>query len=139
MEAVPSDIHKVGGILIRDRKLLVCRSRGKNFFVAPGGKVEAGETVQEALIRELYEELAIDVSKEQLSPFGIFYAAAQGERAKALRMDVFWVSSWKGEPTPSGEIDEMLWTSSHPDPTVTIGSVFAHDVIPRLLSQGVMD
>ncbi len=38
------DIHKAAGIIIRDKKLLVERSKGKEFFIAPGGTIEEGET-----------------------------------------------------------------------------------------------
>ena len=54
----------VAGILERDGKVLACRRRsdqdhgGKWEF--PGGKVEAGESPAEALIRELREELGIE-------------------------------------------------------------------------------
>ena len=47
------DIHKAGGILIRDRRILVGRTRGKSSFIAPGGLLEVGETSQESLVREL--------------------------------------------------------------------------------------
>src|SRR4051812_20782408 len=50
------DIHKAGGIIIRDKKLLVERSKGKDFFKTPGGSIELGETPKQALVRELLEE-----------------------------------------------------------------------------------
>ncbi|OYQ65621.1 (deoxy)nucleoside triphosphate pyrophosphohydrolase [Aerococcus sp. 1KP-2016] len=59
------DIYVVGAILIRDGKIL-CAQRGGEKSLAykwefPGGKIEAGETPQEALHRELTEELFIDI------------------------------------------------------------------------------
>ena len=68
------DIHKAAGILIRDRKLLVERSKGKEFFIAPGGSIEDGETAEEAVIRELMEEFQVTVVPEDLSVFGTFRA-----------------------------------------------------------------
>jgi 8-oxo-dGTP pyrophosphatase MutT (NUDIX family) len=44
-------IYKAAGIMIEDRKLLVARQRGKPMFVAPGGKIEPGETGRMALVR----------------------------------------------------------------------------------------
>lgn len=52
-------IHKAAGILIKDKKLLVEKSKNKEFFIAPGGKIEAGETPEHALVRELDEEFGI--------------------------------------------------------------------------------
>ena len=58
-------INVVGAILIENGKFL-CAQRGKGKSLAylwefPGGKIETGETPQEALIRELQEELMIEV------------------------------------------------------------------------------
>ena len=47
------DIHKAAGILIKDRKLLVVRGEGKDFFKSPEGKLDPGENSVEALVREL--------------------------------------------------------------------------------------
>ena len=49
------DIHKSGGVLIKDRRLLVTRSKGKDIFIAPGGKLEEGETAVQAIVREMME------------------------------------------------------------------------------------
>ena len=58
-------IEVVAGI-IRDGGKVFATQRGygdyKDFWEFPGGKVEAGETPEQALARELKEELAIDVN-----------------------------------------------------------------------------
>lgn len=58
-------ITVVGAILVEDGKIL-CAQRGESKSLAylwefPGGKIESGESPQEALIRELKEELLIEV------------------------------------------------------------------------------
>lgn len=62
------EIRVVGAIIIEDHKIL-CAQRGMEkslggFWEFPGGKIEAGETPQEALVRELEEELLIEVQVE---------------------------------------------------------------------------
>ena len=126
------DIHKAGGILIKDRKFLVERSKEKQFFIAPGGSIEKGETSKQALIRELMEEFKIIVAENDLEEFGIFYASAAGQEDKYLQMDVFLVHSWEGEPTPDNEVEEFLWIDSNLSLDIKIGSIFEHEVLPRL-------
>lgn len=133
------DIHKSAGVLIKDRKFLITRSRGKTFFIAPGGKVEPNEGVEEALTRELKEEINIDVSLSDLSPFGTFFALAAGHEDKYLQMDVFLVKRWKGEVAPASEVEEVKWISSELPPGIELGSIFHHDVLPKLKEQSWID
>ncbi|SDK32476.1 (deoxy)nucleoside triphosphate pyrophosphohydrolase [Alkalibacterium thalassium] len=59
------DIYVVGAIIVENGKIL-CAQRGNekslpNLWEFPGGKIEKGETPQAALLRELNEELMIEV------------------------------------------------------------------------------
>lgn len=134
-----TDIHKAAGILIRDRKLLVERSEGKVHFIAPGGSVEPGETVKQAVVRELKEEFDIDVDEADLEPFGTFYADAAGQEHLKVRMDVFIVKSWQGKAVPSSEVEEIAWITSSPPKNMNVGSIFEHEVLPRLKAQKLID
>lgn len=55
----------VRALIIRDRKILVCRTVGREYFFLPGGHVEFGETMHDALKRELYEEMEAKVVASQ--------------------------------------------------------------------------
>src|ERR1017187_3832043 len=56
--------HVVAGVLVRDGKILICQRRADQphplKWEFPGGKIEAGESPQAALTRELDEELGIE-------------------------------------------------------------------------------
>ena len=133
------DIHKAGGILIQERRFLVNRSRGKDIFMSPGGKLESGETPEEALIRELNEELSIEVELQDLTQFGTFYAPAAGEEDSLLKMSVFLVNRWGGDIQPSSEIEEVLWINSLVPDGIKLGSIFEHEVLPRLKQGDLID
>lgn len=60
-----SDINVVGAIIVKDNKVL-CAQRGQEQSLAylwefPGGKIEIGETPRAALVRELTEELKLNI------------------------------------------------------------------------------
>ena len=118
------DIHKAGGIIIKDRRALVTRTEGKTTFINPGGKLEPGATVEQALFRELQEELGIEVREADIEPFGTYFAQAAYQEDKRLRMDVFLVKSWRGDIEPGAEIDEVRWVDSKLEPGLELGSIF---------------
>lgn len=86
------------GVVLRDHKTYVClrandqHQGGKWEF--PGGKVEKGEAPQEALHRELYEEIAIKTTNSE--PL-ILIEHDYGD--KCVRLHVFIVTGFDGEPT----------------------------------------
>ena len=133
------DIYKSSGILIKDRKLLVERSVGKRAFIAPGGRMEPGETPEQSVIRELQEECGITIDPADLEPFGTFSAEAANHPGQQVHMHVFMVRKWQGEIAPNNEVEEMRWLTSDIPADIEVGSIFAHEILPRLKAQGLVD
>ncbi len=132
------DIQKAGAVIIRDRKFLVTRSIGKDFFIAPGGKLENNETPIEALARELLEEIQIEIDTSTVERLGTFYAEATGKDGLMLEMFVYKVDNFKGAPTASSEVEELRWINTQTS-DISIGSIFEHDVMPLLEEMDLID
>ena len=90
------------------RVLLAERPEGKHLaglWEFPGGKVQSGETPEAALIRELHEELGIDVHESCLAPF-TFASFAYPEFH--LLMPLYVCRRWRGIVVPQ-EGQRLKW------------------------------
>jgi 8-oxo-dGTP diphosphatase len=90
------------------RVLIARRPEGKplaGLWEFPGGKVEPNERPERALIRELREELGIDVTEACLAPLTF---ASHGYRDFHLLMPLYVCRRWKGE-IRAAEGQETVW------------------------------
>ncbi|MDX9873379.1 MAG: 8-oxo-dGTP diphosphatase MutT [Spongiibacteraceae bacterium] len=92
------ELHVAVGVVIDEhRRILIARRAAHlhqgNLWEFPGGKVEPGETVQQALVRELEEELDIRVG--DAAPL-LTVRHDYGDRRVLL--DVWWTGRFEGQP-----------------------------------------
>jgi len=84
-----------------DRRVLIAqRPEGKalaGLWEFPGGKIEPGERPEQSLIRELREELGIDVREECLAPLTF---ASHGYEGFHLMMPLYVCRRWEGIAVP---------------------------------------
>ena len=122
----------VSGVLIADGAVLVEKRRADDDadpgqVLLPGGHVEVGESLNQALKREMREELGIRV--EKITPIRVrYYAASNGERQ---RIHYLHIKSWKGR-IRSNEAESVYW-----EPDIShLSDTIERKIVLKLLSQG---
>jgi ADP-ribose pyrophosphatase YjhB (NUDIX family) len=129
----PADIRKAAGLIVRNGKVLVSRNHGKEHFIQPGGKIEPGESPEDALIRELREEQQAQITVNDLEYVGTYRAIAAGREAEELTIELIaYLVSYDGDLKPSAEIAENRWIDTSDIGTLLLGSIMEHDVLPLL-------
>lgn len=98
------------------RVLMQMRPQGKahgGLWEFPGGKVEPGEGPETALIREIQEELGVEVKARDLTPLSFASGAATGDPASAgLVMLLYTCRHWIGEPR-NLDAETIAWIEPH--------------------------
>ncbi len=82
---------------------------GKGKWNGYGGKIEEGESLKDAAIRELEEESRLLASKESLEQVGLarFYV----DEDQLFECHVFLIKTWQGKPGRTEEITKHRWFS----------------------------
>lgn len=108
MAAIP-EIHVAVGVIFRNGKVLIARRPDHvhqgGLLEFPGGKVEDGETVQQALVREIEEETGLRIAPDSLEPV-IEIGHDYGD--KRVFLDVWRASSAEGD-AQGREGQEIRW------------------------------
>jgi 8-oxo-dGTP diphosphatase len=102
-------IDKIAWILLDGGRILSTRSRGKDVYYLPGGKREPGESDAQTLVREVKEELTVDVRPETAARLGTWEAQAHGQADGVTVRMTCYTGEHTGTPAPSSEIEEIAW------------------------------
>ena len=101
-------IRKAGALFVRDGKILLVRKNDTRLFILPGGKLEVGETEEDALARELREELQLICDPSAMKHIATYHHFAAFENDVQLELVLFDAKS-TGDPRPASEIVEARW------------------------------
>jgi ADP-ribose pyrophosphatase YjhB (NUDIX family) len=128
----------VGGLIQReDGSVLLCEShKWPGLYTVPGGHVELGETCEEALVREIREEVGLNiVVKDLLSIQQVIYPKEFWKRAHFIFFD--YLCTIEGNQTPrvdSYEIQSTIWVNPTDALKLNIDRYLRH-FIARLLDR----
>lgn len=102
-------IHVAVGVILREQQILLALRNAKQHqggkWEFPGGKVEQDESVQQALARELQEEVAIEITQCQA-----FMQLEYAYPEKTVLLDIYLVTDFSGEPH-GREGQPLRWVS----------------------------
>jgi 8-oxo-dGTP diphosphatase len=99
-----ADVRAAGGVIVRDGCVLLVHRPRYDDWTLPKGKLDAGESWQEAARREVEEETGLRAELGEEAG-RTFYLDSRG-RDKEVR---YYRMTAEGEPFPQNEVDEVRW------------------------------
>ena len=134
-------VVSVAAIAIKDRKILLARRAappGQGLWSIPGGVVELGETLKDALKREFKEETGLDCEVKEL--FDVFEVIIKDDQGKIVYHYVildYFVDVIGGVLSPSSDALDAKWVSSDEALSLPLTSS-THKLIRRLVKRGLL-
>ena len=131
---------QVAAVVLRDAegKVLTVRKRGTSRFMLPGGKPEPGEQPRQTALREVQEEIGLEILPDALVALGRFTAPAANEPDHQVISDAFVAedldqSLLLEELRPAAEIEEIRWSTLDDLLTGTdVAPLLSEQIIPAL-------
>jgi 8-oxo-dGTP diphosphatase len=103
------EVDKIAFIEIQNGQILSTRSQGKMKYYIPGGKREFGETDEQTLVREIREELNVQINKNTIGYVGTFKAQSDGAIEGVIVKMTCYKAEYDGIMEPTSEIEEIRW------------------------------
>lgn len=116
-------------------ELLLVRKKGSKYFQLPGGKIAAGESESEALVRELREELQFDADPVTLQFIGRHVTQAVNEPNTLVEGHIYLIKlAMKFNFPPQAELEEVQWINKANWQDYQLAHLAEEFVIPKWLS-----
>ncbi|MBI2831029.1 MAG: NUDIX domain-containing protein [Chloroflexi bacterium] len=128
--------YKYALCIIRDNRLLVLEESDQELYLLPGGRPEAGESPEQALSRELKEELCIELDASSLKYIGPFEDVAAGKEEARVHIELY-LGVFTGEMRPCSEVQRLVWFARNDDWS-KLAPVTRNKILPALLERGLL-
>ncbi|NSX86401.1 NUDIX domain-containing protein [Agrobacterium tumefaciens] len=124
------EIVIAAAVLLNERRqMLVVRKRGTTQFMQPGGKIDPGETPEQALHRELAEEIGLTLPENAARYEGVFREEAANETGADVVAHTF-IARLQTEVAPQAEIEEVRWLDLDRHTGITIARLTEIQMLP---------
>ncbi|MGO1234719.1 MAG: NUDIX hydrolase [Microbacterium gubbeenense] len=130
---------RVSAVVIRHPRtghVLAVRKRGTSMFMQPGGKPDPGESAVDTAIREVREELRVELDPARMRLLGVFEAPAANEDGYVVRGTVFTHPPVE-VTTPAAEIEEIRWVATEGPPSADLAPLMTTRILPALRAAGI--
>ena len=127
---------RVGAIILKNKKILLARDDDLDFFSLPGGAIDKAENFEQALRRELKDELNLDlISFQHYSTYN-----SLNTRLNIPQKDNNYLVTCENQPSPCSEIAEIKWLTKEEilSKKIPIFSVFVENVFPLLVKDNLL-
>ncbi len=129
-------IFKVALALIRDNKVLMAKNYYTDKYYIPGGTIEKNETDEETLVREIKEELSVDIIKDSINYIGTYEDVATTHPDSIVQIKLY-LGEVLGELKPDSEVEKLEWFGKDDDWEI-LGSVAKTKIMPALVQNGLI-
>lgn len=130
-------IHKIAAVVIEDNKFLMVHKKNSKFWTSLGGHPEEGETEEQALLREIKEEMGCDAVIER--KLGYFEAKA-GEDDAMVRLSTYLVTLTGPIIFEDPELDDYKFIGkNYEEEGIRFPDSMKNQVIPYLVKNGLLN
>mgnify|MGYP000546874188 CR=1 FL=1 len=129
------EISSVAWVYQQDEKILCVKTRGKDKFFIPGGKLNHNESNESALQREILEELSVSLSKQSLKHLVTIKETAYGLENTLVNMHCF-TADYQGKIHINSEIETSMWIGLD---NIALCAPAAQRVLEQVLKKNALD